>query len=139
MRNRDCIFCKIVEGKIPSYKIGETAKFLAILDIARFTEGHTIIIPKTHYETMWDVPYIGEYFDFIQKVGNHFQNKGFRYVDTMTFGRMVAHSHVHLVPHNGDIPDWEKALSVIGTYQTDDSRRLSPEEGTKLVEKYSIS
>ena len=67
----NCIFCKIVEGYIPSYKIYETDNFLAFLDIAQFSEGHTLVIPKTHYRFVWDVPNIGEYFQVVQKVAQH--------------------------------------------------------------------
>ena len=45
----DCIFCKIVEGKIPSRKISETEKSLAFLDAFPLTKGHTLVIPKKHY------------------------------------------------------------------------------------------
>lgn len=138
MTENDCVFCKIVSGDIPSYVIGETDEYRAMLDIAQFTEGHTIVIPKQHYETIWDVPNISEYFEFVKKIGNHFREKGFKYVDTMTFGRMVRHAHVHVVPHNGDCSDWEKALKVIGEYQIDSNRHPTMEEAQKVLDRYSI-
>ena len=133
---RDCVFCKIVKGEIPSYKIHENDKFLAVLDIAQFTRGHTIVIPKGHYENIWNVPNVGEYWEFVQKVGNHFLSKGFKFADTMTFGRMVLHSHVHIVPHNGDDVDWKRALNVIGRYQQDGSRRIDNNIGEKIAEEF---
>ena len=138
MKKSDCIFCKIISGEIPSCKIHEDDEFLAILDIAQFTEGHTIVIPKEHFDTMWDVPNIGEYLAFVQKVGNHFRGLEYKYVDTLTFGRMVLHSHVHIVPHNGDSDDWEKALQVIGEYQQDPSRHPNNDKGKKLIKKFSF-
>ena len=44
----DCIFCKIVNGEIPSYKIYEDEKIMAFLDINPYAPGHTLIIPKEH-------------------------------------------------------------------------------------------
>jgi histidine triad (HIT) family protein len=47
----DCIFCKIVKGEIPSFKIWENDNFLAILDINPSAKGMTLVLPKSHYES----------------------------------------------------------------------------------------
>ncbi len=138
MKKSDCVFCKIVSGDIPSYKIHEDDEFLAILDISQFTEGHTIVIPKKHFDKIWDIAGIGEYFAFVQEIGNHFRDLGYKYVDTLTFGRMVSHSHVHVVPHNGDNDDWNRALNVIGNYQKDDSRHPDNEKGKRLMKNFAF-
>jgi histidine triad (HIT) family protein len=44
-----CVFCKIVNGEIPSYKIYETDNVMAFLDISQNTKGHTLVIPKKTY------------------------------------------------------------------------------------------
>ena len=44
----DCIFCKIINGEIPSYKVYEDEKVYAFLDITQVTKGHTLMIPKQH-------------------------------------------------------------------------------------------
>jgi histidine triad (HIT) family protein len=51
----DCIFCKIVAGKIPSFKIFENEKVLAFLDINPVSRGHTLVIPKAHAENLWEI------------------------------------------------------------------------------------
>lgn len=135
---RDCIFCKIVAGEIPGYKVYEDDKFLAVLDIAQFTEGHTIVVPKEHLEVVWDVPYVGEYFEVVQKIGNHYRNIGYKFVDILTFGRMIHHSHVHIVPHNGDDKGWDKALTTICRYQTDPKRHPSSQEGNRIMQKFML-
>ena len=56
MRKDDCIFCKIVEGKIPSAKVYEDDDVLAFLDISQTTEGHTLVIPKEHYDNFLTTP-----------------------------------------------------------------------------------
>ncbi|MEK7202888.1 MAG: HIT domain-containing protein, partial [Patescibacteria group bacterium] len=51
-----CIFCKIINNEIPSAKVYEDDKILAFLDINPVTDGHTLIIPKQHYENMENTP-----------------------------------------------------------------------------------
>lgn len=54
--NMDCIFCKIVKGEIPSYKVYEDDETLAFLDIAPVNPGHTLVIPKDHFENLYTLP-----------------------------------------------------------------------------------
>ena len=68
MEENKCIFCGIVAGTIPSTKIYEDADFLAFADIHPVGPGHTLIIPKTHYRYVWDVPNIGAYFEVVKKI-----------------------------------------------------------------------
>lgn len=51
-RDPDCIFCKIADGEIPSHKVYEDEQVLAFLDVGPLSDGHTLIIPKVHYETV---------------------------------------------------------------------------------------
>ena len=51
----DCIFCKIVKGKIPSTKVFENEHVLAFLDISQVTKGHTFVIPKVHKENIYEL------------------------------------------------------------------------------------
>ena len=46
----DCIFCKIIKGEIPCYKVYEDDDVLAFLDISQTTKGHTLVIPKKHFD-----------------------------------------------------------------------------------------
>lgn len=50
-----CVFCKIVDGSIPSYKIYEDNDVLAFLDISQVTRGHTLVIPKKHFENIFEL------------------------------------------------------------------------------------
>lgn len=50
-----CVFCKIVEGSIPSYKVYEDNDILAFLDISQVTIGHTLVIPKKHFENVFEL------------------------------------------------------------------------------------
>jgi len=134
----DCIFCKIVKGEIPAYKIAENDRFLAFLDISQFTPGHTLVIPKDHYQFVWDVPNIEEYYKFIQEIGNHFKDIGYKFVDTISMGRGVPHSHVHVIPHNADDNDWHKALMPIFKMQLDEGRRPDSENLVSIQKQFGM-
>ena len=136
----DCIFCKIVKGEIPCYKIYENEKFLAFLDISQFTKGHTLVIPKKHFRFIWDVDDIQGYADTVKKICNHFtKDLDFKYVDTLTFGRMVPHAHIHLVPHNNGENGWESALESICELQSNESKRLTSQRGEQMRKKFSFT
>ena len=135
----DCIFCKIVKGEIPAYKIAEDDKYLAFLDIAQIVEGHTLVIPKNHHHLIFDVPNIGEYFEFVKKVGNHFRELGYKYVDTITMGRMVEHSHIHLIPHNAKENDWVKSLQPLFDLQLDEDRRPDKEKMESIEKQFQMN
>ena len=99
----DCIFCKIVKGEIPSYKIYEDNQFLAFLDIFPKTEGHTIVIPKTHVHWVWDYPDLGKYFEVVGRIARHLrQVSKEKTVRCLVFGFDVPHAHVHLMPGKTD-------------------------------------
>src|SRR5579862_4011942 len=51
----DCIFCKIVAGQVPSFKLCEDAETLAFMDINPVHDGHALVIPKAHYPTVFDI------------------------------------------------------------------------------------
>jgi histidine triad (HIT) family protein len=50
----DCVFCKIIEGEIPSMRVYEDDRTLAIMDINPVNSGHCLVIPKAHAPTLWD-------------------------------------------------------------------------------------
>jgi len=97
----DCIFCKIVAGEIPSYKIYEDDKTLAFLDINPVTDGHALLISKEHYPMMPDVPdeLLSEMFlkvkELMPKIKSALQAD---YVSVSVVGLDVLHFHIHLIP-----------------------------------------
>lgn len=103
---KDCIFCKIVKGEIPSEKIYENEKFLAFLDIFPATEGHTLIIPKKHYENIFDIPkdILKESVEVAQKIASLLKEKlGAEGVNLLNSNNKIAqqevpHYHIHVIP-----------------------------------------
>lgn len=134
----DCIFCKIVKGDIPAYKIHEDENYLAFLDIAQFADGHTIVIPKKHFRFIWDMDDIGGFYEFAATVANHYRQLGYEFIDSASFGRLVPHAHYHLVPNKKDGNDWDKALEDLGVLQGDASRRLTPEKAAQILERFKF-
>ena len=92
-----CVFCKIVKGEVPCYKIYEDAHFLCFLDIRPTNPGHSLVIPKKHYRWVWDVQ--EEYGGVANKVAQALK-KAFKtdYVVSFVMGDEVPHAHIHLVP-----------------------------------------
>lgn len=111
------IFCKIVKGEIPAYKVWEDEKFLAFLDINPKSSGHTLIIPKNHYRWVWDVPNFGEYFEKVRIVEKKIEKAlSPQFVEMKVYGMDVPHAHVQLIPHYQEqiqIQDFEKIAKKI--------------------------
>ncbi|MGB9706642.1 MAG: HIT family protein [Microgenomates group bacterium] len=130
MNQQSCVFCKIVKGEIPAYKIYEDKEFLAFLDINPFVDGHTLVIPKKHYQWVWQVPNIGEYFSVVKKIASHFQ-KVFNdeFVASVIWGTDVPHAHIHLLPKAYDLK-----LFALGQ-----RNRLNKEKAVQLVAKLQLN
>lgn len=97
----NCIFCKIVEGKIPSEKVYEDDTSLAFLDINPKALGHTILIPKAHYQWFYDLPDDLSiiFFARAKKLALELKQKySADYVQLSIVGKDVPHTHIHLIP-----------------------------------------
>ena len=102
----DCIFCKIIKGEIPCYKIYEDDDCLAFLDIAREGFGHTLLVPKKHSNNFveTDAITLQKCMQVAQKIGSHFINncgfEGFNIIinNGESAGQSVFHLHIHIIP-----------------------------------------
>jgi len=101
--NSNCVFCKIVEGKIPSVKIFEDENFLAFLDVNPINPGHTLVIPKKHSDYLFDLN-DEDYKKLMltaKKIAKIIKDKlKPKRVGLAVEGFFVPHVHVHLVPLN---------------------------------------
>lgn len=108
MKN-NCIFCAIAAGEIPSFKIYEDDMCLAYLDINPFSEGHTLVIPKSHSEGLLDTPCetLSALIKRVKKVASHIKSTlnadGFNILQNNgeAAGQTVKHIHFHIVPRFG--------------------------------------
>ena len=97
------IFTKIVNGEIPSYKIAETDKYYAFLDINPLAKGHTLVIPKKETDYILDIEdaELAGLFTFAKKVGLAIEQVvECKRIGITVIGLEVPHAHVHLIPIN---------------------------------------
>lgn len=116
----DCIFCKIVKGEIPCFKVYEDDKVLAFEDINPIAEGHTLIIPKKHTQNLWEIS--GEDLTAIhlasQKIALALKEAlnpigvAVLQLNGRGVNQVVMHYHLHLMPRKSDgaelpVTEWE--------------------------------
>ena len=110
----DCVFCRIVSGRLPSIRIFEDENFLAFMDIAPQTEGHFLLVTRAHYATVFEMPDkllalalpLAKKLALAAKAGlsvpglNLLQNNG------EEAGQAVPHWHLHIIPRRrpGEMP-----------------------------------
>ncbi len=103
---KDCIFCKIINGDVPSAKIFEDEHTLAFLDISKEGYGHTLVVPKVHAKNVLDIDEqnLCRVINTVKLVSNHYVfNCGFSGVNIMNASgedaqQSVMHLHFHIVP-----------------------------------------
>jgi histidine triad (HIT) family protein len=101
-----CVFCQIIARKLQAAIVYEDADYIAFMDRAPFNEGHTLVCPKKHGETVWDMsePEIGGLFALAARISKGViratSSDGFRFVQNNgeAANQVVAHVHVHIIP-----------------------------------------
>ncbi len=102
----DCIFCKIAKGEIPAEKVYEDEETIAFLDIEPVAKGHTLVIPKKHFETMdeMDEETMLTTQKTVQKIAKALLkfNQGYNVNQNNKpeAGQIVPHVHYHIIPRN---------------------------------------
>ncbi|KAK3346675.1 HIT-like domain-containing protein [Lasiosphaeria hispida] len=119
-----CIFCKIIKGDIPCFKLYESEKTLAFLDINPLSRGHALVIPKFHGEKLTDIPddHLTELLPIAKKLAlatganeyNILQNNG------RGAHQEVDHVHFHMIPK----PNPEEGLGIGWPQQKTDMDKL---------------
>lgn len=110
----NCIFCKIVQGTIPDYRVYEDDKFIAFLDVFPRTKGHTLLIPKQHIRWVYEVEDFGGYWNVAQKITQAMQKSlSPTFVTYLTHGMDVPHAHIHIMPRFTEkVPVYPDVLTV---------------------------
>lgn len=138
---RNCIFCKIVAGEIPSKKIYEDELVLAFMDIAPINKGHILVIPKEHHTSSATIPenIAGRMFKVAARLGvaekRSLEADGYNLhlSDGSCAGQVVLHAHLHLVPRwtdDGFHWNWRQLK-----YNSDAER---DEMAAKILEKFKL-
>lgn len=129
----DCIFCKIIKGEIPSYTIYEDEIVKVFLDISPVSNGHALIVPKQHFENMYDIDLeVQKHIEEIsKKIGKLLKEKmnctGITRMQNNEHGQDVKHYHMHIIPrYNHDKSIFSLSL---------EKEIIKPEEVFKKLKK----
>lgn len=107
----NCVFCKIVNNEIPSYKIYEDDNVMTFLDIKPDSCGHTLIIPKKHYKDLMDINNedLLNVLEVIKIIKKEIEEKlncdGITLIQNNGEIQEVKHFHIHIKPHYKEIKD----------------------------------
>ncbi len=115
----DCIFCKIIQGEIPATKVYEDEKVLAFMDINPLNDGHTLIVPKRHAETIFEIDpqdliatmKVAQRLAIAIKKALNSDGMIVVQLNNKAAGQMVPHLHIHLIPR------WENDGLQIGKWE----------------------
>ena len=126
MSVKDCVFCRMAKGRIAVTKVYEDQVVLAFLDIAPVTDGHTLVIPKQHFEKLHDCP--GELLSEVtlrlskiaKAVSEAVDSDGYNVLcnNGSAAGQVVGHLHFHIVPRrtgDGLFEHWPSYTYPAGT------------------------
>lgn len=105
-----CVFCKIVSGEIPSFKIYESNDCLAFLDLSQATVGHTLVIPKKHCSNLLELDdnlagnLLKDVVAVAKKLKKQLNVEGLNVINNCgeIAGQSVMHVHFHLIPRRKD-------------------------------------
>lgn len=131
-KKSDCIFCKIVSGEIPAYKVYEDKNFLAFLDRQPRNEGHTLVVPKNHSSDLLHanasdleglLPVVAKVAPAILSA-THSQAFNIGINTGKESGQVVFHTHIHIIPRKSN----DNAFSR-------DYLSPSPEEFERMAKK----
>lgn len=140
----DCIFCKIINQEIPSYKVYEDDKVYAFLDITQVTKGHTLLVPKAHVTDIFEYEptLAGEVFARVPKVARALE-KAFPEMQGLNIinnnkelaYQSVFHSHIHLIPRYGESDDFSIHFGNNQEAYSSESMQETAEKIMKQVEQ----
>ncbi|MBP2258833.1 HIT family protein [Virgibacillus alimentarius] len=138
MDHQDCIFCKIINGEMPSAKVYEDEHVYAFLDISQVTKGHTLVIPKKHTKDLYDTPpeVAGELFARIPRIANAiketYQPVGINLLNNNEkgAGQVIFHLHIHIIPRYED-----DGFSFKGENHTDEYSLENLQQMAKEISK----
>ena len=101
-----CLFCKIIKGEIPCYKVYEDEYTIAFLDISKDIDGHTLVLPKKHFKNILDVDdeTLKHVIETVKLVSKHYtSNCGFNGINIINNNeecaeQSIPHLHIHILP-----------------------------------------
>lgn len=139
-RDSDCLFCRIIGGTMPSFRIYEDDFVYACLDKFPITAGHTLVMPKVHHSRLVDLPsdLTAKVFDVTRRIGQSFYSMKYTGVNYFInegsdAGQVIFHVHCHVIPRGPsdglDFRIRRKGLTETDMYETAEkiSRNMKPD------------
>jgi histidine triad (HIT) family protein len=105
-REPDCLFCRIVAGEEPSHRVFEDETCVAFLDVRPLFPGHTLLVPRRHYEAIWDLPaellepLFANTRQLAGAVREAMDAQGAFVANNNIVSQSVPHFHIHVAPRN---------------------------------------
>jgi histidine triad (HIT) family protein len=102
----DCLFCRIVAGEESAHVVYEDDGYIAFLDIRPLFPGHTLVVPREHHETLWDLPddELAPFFANVKRltvaVKEAMESQGAFVAINNVVSQSVPHLHAHVAPRN---------------------------------------
>ena len=115
----NCIFCKIIKKEIPAKIIYENDYVMAYLDINPISTGHTLVIPKKHFQDLDDIDLdtLSHIFEVAKKIKKLLEErlnaKGIKLVQNNGTLQDVKHYHLHIIPDNKDKIELDKVYELL--------------------------
>ncbi len=104
---KECLFCKIIKGEVPTSKLYEDDMVIVIMDAYPDVDGHVLVIPKKHYESLMDIPddllvHINKIAKkYITQIMTRLNAKSLSLCVNYGESQMIKHYHLHLLPNKG--------------------------------------
>lgn len=134
----NCIFCKIIRGDIPAYKVYEDNNVLAFLDIAPVRPGHVLVAPKIHSGNLDDIDelMLACLMRAVKRVGRAMEKglgvKGYNVIinNGAVAGQLIDHCHIHIIPRQSKdgLTPWPQSR-----YKDDEARKLAAKIKASIV------
>ncbi|KAJ6620778.1 HIT-like protein [Mycena sp. CBHHK59/15] len=120
-RDAACAFCSIIQDELPATRVFENDKVIAILDIMPLRKGHTLVIPKSHFSRLSELPpeFAAAVGEAVTKVAHALTlalgNTALNVVCNQEYAQAVPHVHYHVIP----APIFDKPLPDISRQDTE--------------------
>ncbi|MFN7106017.1 MAG: HIT family protein [Pyrobaculum sp.] len=137
----DCIFCRIVKGEAPSWRVYEEERFVVVLDKYPASYGHMLVVSKEHFTNIVDTPIeiVTRGFEIATRLARAWAQLGARGVNIVTnagrdAGQVIFHFHIHVIPRWGGPLAWHGREEI-----REEAAREVIERMSKILPNYLYS
>ena len=130
--SESCVFCKIARKEAPASVAYEDEKEIAFMSVPPINIGHTLVVPKKHYENIYEIPEeeVAYLYKIVKKLSHAVQKavnaEGIRLIQNngATAGQVIFHLHVHIIPMNKDQPWGHRLENRLADALKEDAKKI---------------